>query len=239
MNAALGASGAPPGLSLWADDQKEATLGYDAINDQWSLVYEATWIARPAAFPLSPALAFKPASASQGVSPGAGYASGAIKRFVDNLLPEGRALDITASTYRVSKSNLYALISALGTETTGAFRFLRTGEVPPVVAAAPPREVTREELDQRLADRDQVPLALWDGKVRMSIAGVQDKLMVYLDRPLEAGGKLFLVEPPLASTHILKPDPGRRGNAALGCQRTFLHGSGPTHELAGRPSQHL
>jgi serine/threonine-protein kinase HipA len=44
----------------------------------------------------------------------------------------------------------------------------------------------------------------------MSIAGVQDKLMVYMDRPLDDGGRLFLVEPPLASTHILKPDPARR-----------------------------
>ncbi len=44
----------------------------------------------------------------------------------------------------------------------------------------------------------------------MSIAGVQDKLMVYLDHPLEDGGRLFLVEPPLASTHILKPDPARQ-----------------------------
>jgi serine/threonine-protein kinase HipA len=54
-----------------------------------------------------------------------------------------------------------------------------------------------------------VSLAVWDGKVRMSIAGVQDKLMVYLDRPLEEGGGMFLVEPPLASTHILKPEPDR------------------------------
>ena len=68
----------------------------------------------------------------------------------------------------------------------------------------------REELDKRIAERDQIPLAVWDGKVRMSIAGVQDKLMVYLDRPLSDGGRLFLVEPPLASTHILKPDPARQ-----------------------------
>jgi serine/threonine-protein kinase HipA len=43
----------------------------------------------------------------------------------------------------------------------------------------------------------------------MSIAGVQDKLMVYIDQPLDEGGRLFLVEPPLASTHILKPEPSR------------------------------
>jgi len=202
MNSATGAQAAPHALTLWADGQKVATLGYEPLNDRWSLDYEADWIAAPGAFPLSPALPFQPSVN--------GYAVGAVKRFVENLLPEGRALDITATTYRVSKSNIYALIGALGTETTGAFRFWRSDEVPPVVSANPPREVTREELDKRIAERDEMPLAVWDGKVRMSIAGVQDKLMVYLDRPLEDGGHLFLVEPPLASTHILKPDPARQ-----------------------------
>lgn len=202
MNSATPAPPAPHALDLWADGQKVATLGYEALNDRWSLDYDADWVAAPGAFPLSPALPFQP--------PADGYAVGAVKRFVENLLPEGRALDIAATTYRVSKSNIYALISALGTETTGAFRFWRSDEVPPVVAAKPPREVTPEELDRRITERDRIPLAVWDGKVRMSIAGVQDKLMVYLDRPLGDGGRLFLVEPPLASTHILKPDPARQ-----------------------------
>ena len=205
MNSAIGsttdAPNTPHALNLWADDQKVATLGVDAMTDRWSLVYDADWVANPGAFPLSPALPLQPSAD--------GYAAGAVKRFVENLLPEGRALDIAATTYRVSKANIYALISALGTETTGAFRFWRLAGVPPAIDAAPPREVTREELDKRLAERAELPLAVWDGKVRMSIAGVQDKLMVYLDRPVDDGGRLFLVEPPLASTHILKPEPGR------------------------------
>jgi len=176
-------------LSLWADDRKVATLGYEPLNDRWSLDYEDAWVRFERAFPLSPALPLAP--------PAGGYAVGAVKRFVENLLPEGRALDITATTYHVSKSNVFGLINALGTETTGAFRFWRTGEAPPIVAATAPREVTRDELNQRLSERDAIPLAVWDGKVRMSIAGVQDKLMVYLDRPLDDGGHLFLVEPPL------------------------------------------
>ena len=194
-------------LKLWADGQKVATLGYEPMNNRWSLDYDADWVAAPTAFPLSPALPFHP--------PAEGYAAGAVKRFVENLLPEGRALDIAATTHRVSKSNIYGLISALGTETTGAFRFWPSDEVPPAVATKPPREVTREELDKRIAERDELPLAVWDGKVRMSIAGVQDKLMVYLDHPLEDGGRLFLVEPPLASTHILKPDPARQATPHL------------------------
>ena len=188
-------------LSLWANGQKVAALGYEPLNDRWSLDYEAGWVDSPEAFPLSPPLPLHP--------PANGYAAGAVKRFVENLLPEGRALDITATTYRVSKSNSFALIDALGTETTGAFRFWRPDEVPPSIAATPPREVTRDELNRRLNERDSIPLAVWDGKVRMSIAGVQDKLMVYLDRPLDEGGRMFLVEPPLASTHILKPEPDR------------------------------
>ncbi|MGM9482914.1 HipA domain-containing protein [Roseateles sp. NT4] len=191
----------PHALVLWADGQKVATLGHEPKNDLWSLDYDAAWVKAPGAFPLSPALSLQ--------APANGYAVGAVKRFVENLLPEGRALDITATTYRVSKANIYALISALGTETTGAFRFWRADEAPPAIAAMPPREVTREELDKRLAERDEIPLAVWDGKVRMSIAGVQDKLMVYAHQPLDEGGRLFLVEPPLASTHILKPEPSR------------------------------
>ena len=197
----------PHSLTLWADGRTVATLGHEPKNDRWSLEYDDDWVNTPEAFALSPALSFEPAAT--------GYTVGAVKRFVENLLPEGRALDITATTYRVSKSNIFALINALGAETTGAFRFWPSGQAPPTIVAAPPREVTREELNQRLSERDAIPLAVWDGRVRMSIAGVQDKLMVYLDRSLEEGGRLYLVEPPLASTHILKPEPARAATPHL------------------------
>lgn len=69
------------------------------------------------------------------------------------------------------------------------------------------RELPLVEFDARLAQRAQIPFVIWDGKPRMSVAGYQDKLPVYLDAPLAAGGRMFLAEPPLASTHILKPQP--------------------------------
>lgn len=186
-------------LGLWADSHRVATLTYEPMNAQWSLLYDPAWVRSPDRFALSPALPLQP--------PVEGYPAGTVMRFVQNLLPEGRALDIAAHSARVAKSNLFGLIHALGAETTGAFRFWPVGEAPPDAPAAPAREVTREELHQRLNERDAVPLAVWDGKVHMSIAGMQDKLVVYLDGPLEAGGRMFLAEPPLASTHILKPDP--------------------------------
>jgi serine/threonine-protein kinase HipA len=188
-------------LSLWADGQKVALLGYWPLDDRWTLRYTEDWIERDNAFPLSPPLPFVPQDN--------GYAPGAIRRFIENLLPEGRALDISATTYRVSKSNIFGLIIALGAETAGAIGFSPSSDGPPAAVAAPLREVTIAELDERLTTRDEIPFVLWDGKIRMSIAGYQDKLLVYLDQALEAGGRMFLVEPPLASTHILKPDPGR------------------------------
>lgn len=65
------------------------------------------------------------------------------------------------------------------------------------------RLVSFEELSERIKDRSNRPFNVWDGRVRMSIAGYQDKLAVYVDED----GKLFLVEGELASTHILKPEP--------------------------------
>ena len=187
-------------LGLYADGRLAGRLHYEPAQDRWTLIYEPAWVAWPNAFPLSPALPFESPS---------GYAPGAVKRFVENLLPEGRALDISATTYNLSKTNIFGLIHALGVETSGAFRFWPDDCPPPGSAAlAPLREVSLTELNERLAQRAQIPFVLWDGKPRMSVAGYQDKLLVYLDAPLgAAGGGMFLTEPPMASTHILKPQP--------------------------------
>ena len=68
-------------LSLWADSQKVAALGYEALQDRWSLDYEHDWVNTPEAFSLSPHLPLLHL-------PENGYAAGAVKRFVENLLPE-------------------------------------------------------------------------------------------------------------------------------------------------------
>ena len=71
------------------------------------------------------------------------------------------------------------------------------------IAPTTRREITPAELfKQRIEKRAKVPFAVWDGRVRMSIAGYQDKLSVYIDE-----ARMYLVEGELASTHILKPEP--------------------------------
>lgn len=186
-------------LHLWYRDEKVATITYHPKEDLWDLAYDDAWIASPRSFPLSPALNF---STSQQ------YASGTIKRFVENLLPEGRALDISATTYGVSKSNVFALIQQLGIETAGAFRFGISESTSSAAAGEQLlREISIKELDDRLSQRDQIPFVVWDKKIRMSIAGYQDKLTVLINPDEREALRMYLASPPLASTHILKPEP--------------------------------
>lgn len=103
-------------LGLWLQKRLVAEISYSPTEEQWSLRYSADWRSDPEAFPLSPAL-----SLAQDIS------SSAIRRFLENLLPEGHALDIVASSQGIAKSNIFALIRALGSETTGAFRCLPAG----------------------------------------------------------------------------------------------------------------
>ncbi len=195
---------APLTLALWAARRHVGDITHDPLEGGWTLAYAPAWLADPQAWPLSPALPLKP--------PDGGYPPASVRRFLENLLPEGRALDIVAANRGVAKSNVFGLIRALGTETTGAIRFLPPGEDgrldPP---AQPWREVSLKELDERIAIRAQRPFVEWDGQVRMSIAGYQDKLPVFIDGDPADCGRLVLPDWPLASTHLLKPQPDEPG----------------------------
>jgi serine/threonine-protein kinase HipA len=201
-------------LDVLAEATPMARIEHDPLADNWSLAYAGGWLADPHAFPLSPPLPLRP--------PEPGHDSRAIKRFIEHLLPEGHALDVAVAANGLSRTNVFGLIRALGAETAGVLRFrdVQGNAVAPVPGHAL-REVSVDELGARIADRT-VPFTVWDGKVRMSVAGVQDKLLVYLDAPLAQGGRMFLVDGPrLASTHLLKPDPGQQHMPHLALNEHF------------------
>ncbi len=184
-------------LSAWIGEQQVGTLSYHDDTGRFSFTYEQAWIAQPGAYPVSPALPFhRPDQQTDELH------SVNVRRFFENLLPEGKALEDAASAHAVSKGNLFGLLRWLGQESTGALALLPEGSTPAQVDPVM-REVTFEELSERIHDRANRPFNVWDGRVRMSIAGYQDKLSVFVDDE----GKLFLVEGKLASTHILKPEP--------------------------------
>ncbi|MDB6001595.1 MAG: hipA, partial [Rhizobacter sp.] len=172
---------------------------HDAATNRFAFDHLPQWTAATHSFPISPWLPFD-AAATQSAE----TRSTEARQFFENLLPEGEALDHAAQANGISKSNLIGLMVALGKETAGALRV--TTESAASMADAPTPElrlVTREQLSERIRKRAELPFSVWDGKVRLSIAGYQDKIAVY-----EREGQWFLVEGGrLASTVIVKPQP--------------------------------
>jgi serine/threonine-protein kinase HipA len=182
-------------LGVFDGTSRVGGIGYESLDETFSFDYEPQWPELAESYSISPHILMfgQPAPSST------------IRRFLDNLLPEGRALDIVSTANQVSKNNLYGLIRELGQETSGALSFLPE-DARPMRNSSSKREIGRDELRHRINARAQVPFMVWDGRVRMSIAGYQDKLALYIDNDLDHH-RLYLVEGELASTHILKPEP--------------------------------
>lgn len=120
------------------------------------------------------------------------------QRFLRNLLPEGQPLDEFTASYHLSKNNTFALIRALGLDVPGALVALPIGQNLPIQGKF--RRLPKKELAQRLNDREHYSLIVWDGKPRLSVAGVQDKINVVIDDNEILG----FGEGALCSTHLLK-----------------------------------
>jgi serine/threonine-protein kinase HipA len=100
-------------LNVSTNGERVGHVTFEGKEAQYSFDYDKAWRARRGAFPLSPHIPFDhPASAP-----------GTVHRFLENLLPEGRALDVATSFYHVSKNNTYGLIRLLGKEPAGALSF--------------------------------------------------------------------------------------------------------------------
>lgn len=172
-------------LNIFFDEQKVGKLYYESMSDEFSLEYETSW--KESGFALSLKLSFENQIKSID-----------IKNFIDNLLPEGKGLDELINYIQVSKNNKFALLKKIGDETSGAFSFMG------VDASHLPtffREVPLDELTERIKQRKQIPITIWDGKPRLSVAGVQEKLPI-----TKIDSKYGFGDGKLCSTHILKFD---------------------------------
>ena len=171
-------------INIYYKDIFVGILDYSGVEDTFDFIYNENW--KQIGFELSPSIKFND-----------NFNSTTIKNFIDNLLPEGNHLETLSQYYQISKNNKYALINAIGYETTGALTFCKD-----IVDI----QTTFTKLDtitlaSRIKQRKNIPLSIWDGKPRLSIAGVQDKLPIcILDKQIGFG------EGNLASTHILKFD---------------------------------
>lgn len=173
-------------LSVFLNREPLGMVILEGKGDRYGLEYAPSWL-EGQGYAISPHL--KPGECE----------SEKVKRFLSNLLPEGKWLEELSVDNQISKSNIFGLIALIGTETAGALSFRYDG------ADQKPRptefrEVGVEELTERIAQRQTLSIAKWDGKPRLSVTGVQDKLPIMI-RP---DGAMGFGEGELASTHILK-----------------------------------
>lgn len=172
-----------PEINVYARDQKVGTLIFSDIN-QCELKYHSAWIEK--GFPLSPVL---PLSGE--------YKQHAVINFLKNLFPEGEGLDELLQSIRISKNNILSILTTIGHDTAGALIFSQNK---PPTDSKSIRKINPAELEQRIASQSTRQLVVWDDKYRLSVAGVQNKLNVLIDRT----GDMFLGDGQLSSTHILK-----------------------------------
>jgi len=151
-------------------------------DENYCFKYDEVWIKK--GFAISPHLAFD-----------ATYSSSTIKRFLENLIPEGEGLEDIASFTHISKNNTFAIMHSIGYDTAGALFFgEETENREPIF-----REILEEELTGRIEELESKSIAIWDKKVRLSLAGVQAKLPIIIQN-----GKIGLANGTLSSTHIMK-----------------------------------
>jgi serine/threonine-protein kinase HipA len=130
------------------------------------------------------------------------YPNGATRAFLDGLLPEGEPRRAIAEDLDLPVSDAFGLLAALGRDCAGALVVQPEGDPPP---AAPTtltaRPLTADELGQSIANLHRAPLGI-DRNVRLSLAGVQEKLLL-TRMPGGGWGRPVGGTP---STHILKPE---------------------------------
>lgn len=166
------------------------------------------------------------------------FTQGIVRPFLDGLLPEGESRKSIARDIGVPPNDTYGLMRELGRDCAGAV-VVQPAEDPP-----PPRPTTAtaeplvpEEIDALVRNLRSAPLGA-GGRVRISLAGVQEKL-VLTRMPDGSWGRPVDGTP---STHILKPEiaayPLTVENEAF-CMRVARHlgldvAAVETTEIAGR-----
>ena len=167
------------------------TLALDRATNLLQLKYSKQW--QQQGFAISPSL---PLNSKH--TPEVAY------NYLDNALPEGEARKLLAENLGVSEKNVYSQVRAIGNDLAGAITFSdqrENGRHQGDHQQLPKFRILREdELQERLDHKEEFGLLTWDDKPRLSVAGVQDKLNVFIN----AAGEIGFGDGSLCSTHILK-----------------------------------
>lgn len=173
------------------------TIFYEALpvahltfNGEWRMDYDPSWEARRSAFPVSLTMPLRSGT----------IGADRVMPWLANLLPETHLAEI-GQQLKVSPQDVVGLLGHIGRDTAGA---LSIGE--PRKPGTNLQSIPDEEaLERILNELPSKPFLVGEHGVSMSLAGVQEKLPVFVDDR----GKISIPVDGSPSTHILKPDTKR------------------------------
>ncbi|EKF60321.1 HipA protein [Agrobacterium albertimagni AOL15] len=160
------------------------------FEGEWRLDYESSWEGRRSAFPVSLTMPLRsgPVTADR------------LLPWLANLLPETHLAEI-GQRLKVSPQDIVGLLGHIGRDTAGA---LSIGQ--PRKAGLNLQPIPHEEaLERILNELPSKPFLVGNHGVSMSLAGVQEKLPVFVDEK----GAISIPVDGTPSTHIIKPDTKR------------------------------
>jgi serine/threonine-protein kinase HipA len=158
-------------------------------NGQVSFAYDASWLTAPGASALSHSMPLRPEP----------FHRSECEAFFAGLLPEQGQREQVSRLLGVSPGNFFSLLREIGRECSGAVSLVPEGE-PASTGGKPYEEINEQELAAAFSRLPVRPLLAGDREVRLSLAGVQAKLVVRI-----ADGVISLPRHGALSTHILKP----------------------------------
>lgn len=133
------------------------------------------------------------------------FPQGIVTPFLDGLLPEGQSRLAVADDFDLSPRDTFGLIGAIGRDCAGAV-VVQPAEAPapraPTTASAEP--LSNDDIEHLVQHLRTAPLGV-DERVRLSLGGVQEKLLL-TKMPDRSWGRPVDGTP---STHILKPELAR------------------------------
>jgi serine/threonine-protein kinase HipA len=150
------------------------------------------------------------------------FPNGVVRAFLDGLLPEGDARRVIAEDLDIRADDTFGLASALGRDCAGALVIQpEDSDAPRAPTTLTAEPLSDDDLGRLVENLRSAPLGV-NQRVRISLAGVQEKLLL-TRMPDGAWGRPVDGTP---STHILKPEiqgyPHTVENEAF-CMRVARH----------------
>jgi len=128
------------------------------------------------------------------------YEGDKVKAFFSGILPDDIVRHRLAQYLGVSEKNSFALLAAIGGECAGALSLYPEGQKPPQATNADFEVLDDQKLSQILGLLKKHPLLVGEDRIRLSLAGAQDKIAVGMKN-----GQIALIKGTTPTSHILKP----------------------------------